>query len=88
MDDEQQPALDLDNMEDIRRDIETKCSALQAFAEEAALALRSELKIQLLKMPKKVRNMPLKDFLSNFAGDINKVIVDELKDIVPPSLVL
>ena len=67
-----------DGMRDIRLDIEAKCSALQAFAEDATLALRSELKVQLLKMPKKVRSMPLKDFLSKFAGDINKVIVDEL----------
>ncbi|QDZ20410.1 Nbl1/Borealin N-terminal domain-containing protein [Chloropicon primus] len=65
-------------MEEIRRDVESKCAALEAFCDEAALALRSELKIQLLKLPKKVRNMPLKEFLSKFAGDINKVILDEL----------
>ncbi len=45
---------DGDGMDAIRRDVEAKCGALQAFAEEAALALRSELKVQLLKMPKKV----------------------------------
>ena len=62
----------------LRMEVEAKCAALHAFCEDASLALRSELKIQLLKLPKKVRQMPLKEFLSKFAGDINKVVLDEL----------
>ena len=47
------------DVDDIRRDIENKCNALQAFCDDATLALRSELKIQLLKMPKKVSSHSL-----------------------------
>ena len=42
----------------LRMEVEAKCAALHAFCEDASLALRSELKIQLLKLPKKVRQMP------------------------------
>ena len=51
------------DVDDIRKDIENKCNALQAFCDDATLALRSELKIQLLKMPKKVSSRYLPRFL-------------------------
>ena len=44
----------------LRMEVEAKCSALHAFCEDASLALRSELKVQLLKLPKKVRPENLK----------------------------
>ncbi|KAK9829141.1 hypothetical protein WJX72_004130 [[Myrmecia] bisecta] len=52
--------------------------ALLAMAEDAAMALKIEFKKQVFRLPPKVRSMPLAQFHSQFGGDINAVLLEEV----------
>lgn len=67
-----------DALQDLEAEVESRCATLRAMADDAATALRQELKLQLLKLPKKVRSMPLQEFKEKFSEDINAVLLQNI----------
>jgi len=51
--------------------VEERCSKIMQQARDDAMALEQELQIQLMKIPKKVRSMSLREFRDTYGGDIN-----------------
>lgn len=64
--------------EALEEEVEAKCVALRAMADEAVAELRQELKLQLRKMPKKVRKMPLQEFREKFSEDIDALLLQNI----------
>jgi hypothetical protein len=48
--------------------VEARCTLLQSDAERMAACIRSEYRMQLEKLPKKIRNMTVSDFFQQHAG--------------------
>lgn len=62
----------------LEEEVEAKCVALRAMADDAVAELRQELKLQLRKMPKKVRKMPLQEFREKFSEDIDALLLQNI----------
>lgn len=71
--------MDLDEaLKALEAEVEAKCAALRALADDAAAELRQELKLQLRRMPKKVRKMPLQEFRDKFAEDLDALLLQNI----------
>eukprot|EP00232_Nephroselmis_pyriformis_P012190 CAMPEP_0182882148 /NCGR_PEP_ID=MMETSP0034_2-20130328/17606_1 /TAXON_ID=156128 /ORGANISM="Nephroselmis pyriformis, Strain CCMP717" /LENGTH=129 /DNA_ID=CAMNT_0025015221 /DNA_START=36 /DNA_END=421 /DNA_ORIENTATION=- len=66
-------------LEELDMEIEDRIKAVQGMAEGAAMQLRSEFSMSIMKLPKKVRSMPLSEFREQYAGDISSVILKEVE---------
>lgn len=55
--------------------VRDECAELLRLADDAAVTLRNEYAIQLLKLPKKVRRLPLMEFQREYAGDIEAALL-------------
>eukprot|EP00241_Pyramimonas_parkeae_P004834 CAMPEP_0114224566 /NCGR_PEP_ID=MMETSP0058-20121206/177_1 /TAXON_ID=36894 /ORGANISM="Pyramimonas parkeae, CCMP726" /LENGTH=373 /DNA_ID=CAMNT_0001335053 /DNA_START=209 /DNA_END=1330 /DNA_ORIENTATION=- len=65
-------------LEELELEVDARCSSLKAFAQDMVAALRNEFRVQLLKLPKKVRSMPMSEFRDKYAGDINAVLLEDI----------
>ncbi|CAM9864485.1 unnamed protein product, partial [Phaeothamnion confervicola] len=46
--------------------VDARCRAVLAEAENCKLALRNKLRLEMLRLPKRVRAMPLREFCEEF----------------------
>ncbi len=59
--------------------VEARCEALKAHAAELATSFRNQLSIELIKIPKAIREMPMKEFVEKYGGDLNVYIEEGIK---------
>ena len=50
-------------------EVESRCLSMQSQAEHLAMGLRNTLHMELMKLPKKVRSMPMHQFLKEYQGE-------------------
>jgi hypothetical protein len=60
-------------------EVEDKCNFLKQQAAELATSVRNQLAIELVKIPKRIREMPMKTFMEEYGGDLNIVIEDDMR---------
>ncbi|KAK3236208.1 hypothetical protein CYMTET_53638 [Cymbomonas tetramitiformis] len=65
-------------VEELELEVEARCASLMASAKDKVEALRNEFQVQLMKLPKKVRELPMKDFRLDFSGDIKAVLLEDI----------
>ena len=46
---------------------------MKAMSQDLQLKLRSNLQVQLMKLPRAIRTMPIEDFVEKYQSDINQV---------------
>lgn len=56
-------------LEEYDLEVESRCLAMQSQADHLAMGLRNALHMELMKLPKKVRTMPMHQFLKEYQGD-------------------
>ncbi|KAK9828254.1 hypothetical protein WJX74_005755 [Apatococcus lobatus] len=61
-------------------EVETRCQRYLCLAEDAGKSMEMELKVQLVKLPKKVRSMPLAEFREEYGSSIEKVLLANISE--------
>jgi hypothetical protein len=56
-------------LEEYDLEVEQRCLHMQTQAEHLAFALKNTLQMELMKLPKRTRAMPLHQFLKEYTGD-------------------
>eukprot|EP00742_Colponemidia_sp_Colp-10_P007099 GILJ01007622.1.p1 GENE.GILJ01007622.1~~GILJ01007622.1.p1 ORF type:complete len:212 (-),score=42.03 GILJ01007622.1:218-853(-) len=74
-DDPRQNAL----LEEFQLEIDSRCRALQTSAEDVILSLRNAFHVELMKIPKKIRMMPLSEFQAAYEGDISDILKADIQ---------
>ena len=64
--------------EELEAQVESRCAKLMEVAEDAVVALRAEYRVQLMKLPKKVRSMPLAEFRKEFGESIDAAMLSDI----------
>ncbi|GMH50746.1 hypothetical protein TrLO_g9575 [Triparma laevis f. longispina] len=59
---------------DLSDEVDLRCHRIQNTAETACLSLRNSLQIALMKIPKSVRRMTVKEFEEVYGGEVFKVV--------------
>jgi len=54
--------------------VSTRCSQMQAEADMIEKKLRSSLEVELLKLPERVRSMPMSELLAKYDGNLSLAI--------------
>jgi Nbl1 / Borealin N terminal len=54
--------------------VEARCRLVREEMESQKLALRAKFSVEKLKLPKSIRQMPLKEFLEQFGEDVQAVL--------------
>ena len=62
--------------------VEARCKKMEEEIEELVDALRNQLFIEIMKLPQGIREMPMKEFLTQYGGDVNEVYSENLKKLV------
>lgn len=65
-------------LEELELEVDQRCTSLRAFADVMVAALRNELRVQLLKLPKKTRNMPMADFRDTFGAELTASLLADI----------
>jgi hypothetical protein len=58
--------------------VEAQCRAVQGLADDAVNALKEELAVGVVRIPVRVRNMPLEEFRTRYQGDMDRVLLEDL----------
>jgi hypothetical protein len=62
-----------------------KVSQMRQLADRLAARLESNLKLELLKLPKDVQKMSMRDFCVQYGGDVDEAMKQtKMKDVLPP----
>eukprot|EP01087_Luapelamoeba_hula_P005863 TRINITY_DN15915_c0_g1_i1.p1 TRINITY_DN15915_c0_g1~~TRINITY_DN15915_c0_g1_i1.p1 ORF type:complete len:142 (+),score=44.19 TRINITY_DN15915_c0_g1_i1:32-427(+) len=59
--------------------VEMNCTKMKEELSELVADLRSQLEIEIMKLPEGVREMPMKEFMSKYGGDVNQLFDENLK---------
>eukprot|EP00958_Prasinococcus_capsulatus_P018871 scaffold2261_cov405-Prasinococcus_capsulatus_cf.AAC.2 len=62
-------------LEKLQLEVNERCKALRQLTEDKVDELRNELQLQIMKLPKKIRNMPYAEFRDKFQLDVNLVML-------------
>eukprot|EP01027_Heterolobosea_sp_BB2_P018367 GEZU01025887.1.p1 GENE.GEZU01025887.1~~GEZU01025887.1.p1 ORF type:complete len:286 (-),score=64.05 GEZU01025887.1:118-975(-) len=60
--------------------VEERCENLRAIASARALELRRKLTLELTKLPRRVRQMTLREFRTVFQEDVNKIFASDIEN--------
>jgi len=69
-------------LSDFDCEVDVRCKKMEEEIEELVEALRNQLSIEIMKLPQGIREMPMKEFLAQYAGDVNEVYSENLKKLV------
>ncbi|KAL6064854.1 EF-hand domain-containing protein [Balamuthia mandrillaris] len=58
-------------------EVETRSAALMSEARDLCSSLKNQLHVELMKLPKRIREMPMKEFIDKHGGDINELHKNE-----------
>eukprot|EP01113_Clastostelium_recurvatum_P043414 TRINITY_DN7176_c0_g1_i1.p1 TRINITY_DN7176_c0_g1~~TRINITY_DN7176_c0_g1_i1.p1 ORF type:complete len:218 (+),score=52.05 TRINITY_DN7176_c0_g1_i1:95-655(+) len=72
-------------VEEFDLEVEARVSAMRAHAEALAAGLDAALRVEILKLPHKVRTMKMKDFKEIYGGDIGNVIQEDIDTLTQDS---
>ena len=64
--------MDLSAIEEFDQEVNNRCYAIQAHAENLVNNMKCALDIALLSIPDIIKKMPIKRFIEEFGGDIEK----------------
>ena len=65
-----------------------KISQMRQLADRLAARLESNLKLELLKLPKDVQKMSMRDFCVQYGGDVDEAMKQtKMKDVLPPPVI-
>jgi hypothetical protein len=59
--------------------VESRCETLRIQAKELETSFRNQLILELLKIPREIREMPMKTFTEQYGGDLNAIIEEALR---------
>jgi hypothetical protein len=66
-------------VQELDLEIDARCEALRAFASTLKLALRTQLQLELMKLPKRIKMMKMKDYLQEHGGLAQNVLMSAKK---------
>eukprot|EP00871_Galdieria_phlegrea_P001020 jgi/Galph1/1919/GphlegSOOS_G591.1 len=73
-------------LEEFDIEFQAKLRAMQELAESYEVSLRNCLTVQLVKIPKRIREMKIEEFRQNYGEDISAVLVTEIESEVKTQL--
>ncbi|KAA8496683.1 hypothetical protein FVE85_0412 [Porphyridium purpureum] len=77
----------IDNiMEEIDVEIDARCSELRTLSQNAAFSIRNAYRVQMMKLPRKVRSLPLREFVQEYGGQLNNVLLKDMESSVAQAL--
>eukprot|EP00300_Choanocystis_sp_HF-7_P012948 c18095_g1_i1.p1 GENE.c18095_g1_i1~~c18095_g1_i1.p1 ORF type:complete len:304 (+),score=67.45 c18095_g1_i1:184-1095(+) len=69
-------------LSDFDYEVESRAEQLRQFGADLCLKLKNIYLIELMKLPKQVRQMPISEFKSMYGGDVNLAVTGELQKII------
>eukprot|EP00884_Botryococcus_braunii_P008264 jgi/Botrbrau1/17439/Bobra.0054s0029.1 len=69
-------------------EVQVRVNKIKSVATSAAAAIQNHFRVQLLKLPKKVRSMPVTQFREEFSGDIAAAVLQDLTSRLEASKVV
>ena len=70
----------LELVAELELEVDVRSASLLQRAQNSVSRLRSEFKVQMLKISKKVRIMPLREFRAKFGGTMDEVLLEQMSD--------
>lgn len=61
-------------LEELKIEMEAKCAELRAEARRMVSSIKSNFGVEMMKIPKKIRSMPLSEFMTECGGDLSAVL--------------
>ena len=66
--------------------VESRCRNLKRNSEHMANQLQNAFHVELMKIPKRIRQMPIDEFNAKYGGDMQQVLAQQLKDTISQSI--
>jgi len=63
-------------------EVDARCAELKSLAKSAAFSVKNMFRVQMMKIPKKVRALTLNDFQKQYGGDIDAVLLKDIETSV------
>eukprot|EP00741_Cyanophora_paradoxa_P009454 tig00000144_g9158.t1 len=73
-------------LDQIDLEIESRSKKIISFANDVAAEIQNAFHVQLMKLPKKIRSMPVKHFCSDYKGEMERVIFCDVNSIVQDTI--
>ena len=70
----------LELVAELELEVDVRSASLLQRAQNSVSRLRSEFKVQMLKISKKVRTMPLREFRAKFGGTMDEVLLEQMSE--------
>ncbi|KAJ8902302.1 hypothetical protein NDN08_006709 [Rhodosorus marinus] len=69
-------------------EVQARCDALRSLAEQVALSLQNAFSVEVLKLPRRVRGMSVRQFYENYAGDVDAILMHDIRKTVEESIAM
>eukprot|EP00189_Rhodosorus_marinus_P002560 CAMPEP_0113958050 /NCGR_PEP_ID=MMETSP0011_2-20120614/3128_1 /TAXON_ID=101924 /ORGANISM="Rhodosorus marinus" /LENGTH=414 /DNA_ID=CAMNT_0000968717 /DNA_START=81 /DNA_END=1325 /DNA_ORIENTATION=+ /assembly_acc=CAM_ASM_000156 len=69
-------------------EVQARCDALRSLAEQVALSLQNAFRVEMLKLPRRVRGMSVRQFYENYAGDVDAILMHDIRKTVEESIAM
>lgn len=85
----QSDSADVDEIvAELELEVQARCEALRSFSEQTALSLQNAYRVEVLKLPKRVRSMSIRQFYDRYAGDVDAVLLQDIRKKVEESIAM
>lgn len=69
-------------LEEFDLEVRTRCDQMESQTEKLVIALRNALHVELMKIPAKVRAMPMAEFTERYAGSVHAVAGESVQRLI------
>ena len=69
-------------VEELDIEVDARCSELRVLAQNAAFSLKNAYRVQLMRLPKRVRSLPLSRFLDEYGDQLDSSLFEGMQNAV------